>query len=93
MATSKVTFTLDELAMSRLQDASVRLSRPKSQIVREAIVEYHNRLGRLTEAERLHKLRMFDEFVPKIPTRPQAEVDRELAEIRLARKLGGRRTR
>jgi hypothetical protein len=93
MATTKVTFTLNELALSRLEDASATLARPKSQIVSEAIIEFYDRIGRMSEQERLHKLRMFDEFVPKIPRRPQAEVDSEIAEIRLARKMSGRRTR
>jgi hypothetical protein len=93
MALAKVTFTLDELAISRLEDASARLAVPKSQIVREAILKFHQQFDRMTEQERLHKLRMFDEFVPKIPRRPQAEVDREIAEIRRARRSGGRLTR
>jgi hypothetical protein len=37
-------------------------------------------------------LRVFDEMVPKIPKRPQEEVEAELAEIRAARRGGGRRT-
>jgi hypothetical protein len=92
MTTNKVTFTLDETAISRLQDASARLALPKSQIVREAILEFHDRLGRLSERERIAMLRAFDELVPKIPARPAAAVDRELAELRKARRTGGRRT-
>jgi hypothetical protein len=37
-------------------------------------------------------LRVFDELVPNIPTRPAAAVDRELAELRKSRRTGGRRT-
>lgn len=92
MATSKVTFTLDESTVRRLQDASARLAKPKSEIVREAILEFYDRIGRLSERERVGMLRTFDELVPKIPSRSAAEVDHELSAIRKARKMGGRRT-
>jgi flagellar motor switch protein FliG len=91
MATVKVTFTLDQATVSRLQDAAVQLSMPKSEVVREAIQEFHDRLGRLNERERARMLRAFDEFVPRIPRRSAAAVDRELAKIREARRTGGRR--
>jgi hypothetical protein len=90
MATTKVTFTLDEKALSRLQDASSRLALPKSEIVREAILEFHERIGRLSERERTSMLRAFDELIPKIPARPATAVDRELADVRRARRTGGR---
>lgn len=92
MATIKVTFTLDEVAVSRLQEAAARLALPKSEIVREAIIEFYERIGRLSERERLGMLRAFDELVPKIPARPARDAKRELAEIRKARRAGGRRT-
>ena len=91
MATTKVTFTLDETAVTRLQDASARLHLSKSEIVRDAILEYHDRIGRLSERERIGMLRAFDRLVPLIPARPVAETKRELAEIRKARRIGGRR--
>jgi hypothetical protein len=92
MATTKVTFTLDETALNRLQDASARLALPKSEIVREAILEFHDRIGRLSERERTSMLRTFDELIPKIPPRPAAAVERELSGLRGARRNGGRRT-
>ena len=92
MATTKVTFTLDEVAVNRLQEAAARLALSKSEIVREAILEFYERMGRLSERERLGMLRTFDERVPKIPARPARDVDRELAELRKARRAGGRRT-
>lgn len=91
MATTKVTFTLDETALNRLQDASARLALPKSEIVREAIIEFHDRIGRLSERERTGMLRIFDELIPKIPARPAAAVTRELTQLRSARRNGGRR--
>ena len=91
--TVKVTFTLDSVTVGRLNQAAERLQRPKSQVVRDAIREFHERIGRLSEAERTRLLRAFDELVPAIPARPQGEVDREIAEIRKARRAGGRRSR
>jgi Ribbon-helix-helix domain len=91
MATTKVTFTLDRISIDRLQDAAERLAVTKSEIVREAIVEFHDRIGRLSERERSKMLSVFDELVPRIPERDAAAVDRELAEVRRARKAGGRR--
>jgi hypothetical protein len=91
MATSKVTFTLDVATIQRLRDAAERLAKPQSAVVREAIHDFHDRLGKLSEQERLRALRAFDELVPKIPSRPLAAVQRELAELRQARRQGGRR--
>jgi hypothetical protein len=92
MATTKVTFTLDNLAIQRLQDAADRLSVSKSEVVRDAIMDFHDRLGRLSERERSTMLRTFDELLPKIPARRPAAVARELGEIRKARRSGGRRS-
>jgi hypothetical protein len=93
MALAKVTFTLDHATLTRLGEAAQRLARPKSQIVREAIHDFHERMGRLGEGERLRLLRVFDEVVPRIPERPLAEVHKELTAIRRARRAGGRRSR
>ena len=91
MATTKVTFTLDQATISRLKEAATRLTMPKSEVVRAAIAEYYDRIGRLSDSERLRMLRAFDELVPRIPARSAAEVDRELRSIRRARTAGGRR--
>jgi len=91
MASAKVTFTLDLATVSRLEDAAIRMSIPKSEVVRVAIADYHERIGRLGEAEKVRMLQAFDELVPRIPKRSQAEVDRELRSIRQARRAGGRR--
>jgi hypothetical protein len=92
-ATTKVTFTLDEPAVKSLQDAAERLSLSKSEVVREAILEFHARIGQLSERERIGMLRAFDKLVPPIPVRSQESVDRELAELRRSRRAGGRRHR
>jgi metal-responsive CopG/Arc/MetJ family transcriptional regulator len=89
MATIKMTFSLDEPTVARLNEASVALRKPKSEIVREAIRDYAERIGRLSEVERIRLLGVFDEVVAVIPERPAADVDAELAEIRRARREGG----
>jgi predicted transcriptional regulator len=92
MATSKVTFILDEETVHRIDDAAVRLAKPKSQVVREAVADYHSRIGRLSESERKRMLKIFDALVPAIPSRPRREAEAELREIRRARRSGGRRS-
>jgi hypothetical protein len=86
MAGKKVTFTLDAVTARRLQDAADRLAIPESEVLREAILQFHNRSGRLSERERLRMLRAFDALVPKIPSRSLADVKRELSQVRKARK-------
>jgi predicted DNA-binding protein len=88
----KMTFSLDRTTAARLQQAAERTGKPKSEVVREAIADYAARVGRLSEGERLELLRRFDRLVPAIPRRPVAEVEAELAEVRAARRSGGRRS-
>jgi hypothetical protein len=89
----KVTFTLDDQTVSRLRQAAARLNRPQSQIVRDAVRDYADRVGRLSEHERLRMLSALDAIVKRKPTRSTADVDRELRELRAARQGGGRRHR
>ncbi len=86
----RATFTLDEKTETVLRRTAERLAKAKSEVVREAIQEYGARAGRLSEAERLRLLAVFDEHVPRIPQRPLAEVEAELGEIRSGRRAGGR---
>jgi hypothetical protein len=90
MKMTKASFTLDQVAMEKLQDAATRLALSKSEIVRKAILEFHDRLGRLSERERLMMLRALDELLPKIPARSAAAVNRELAAVRQARRSGSK---
>lgn len=92
MASSKVTFTLDEQTVSRIGKTAARLGISKSQMVREAVREYAARVGRLSEEERLRMLAVFDDVVAQIPDRPIESVERELKAVRTARRKGGRRT-
>ena len=89
----KVTFTLDERTVSRLRQAAARENKPQSQVIREAVNDYADRVGRLSEAERVRTLATLDAIVRKKPTRSPADVDRELQSIRMARRGGGRRHR
>jgi len=93
MATSKATFTFDTATIAKLADAAARLSKPKSEIVREAIDQYHGRIGKLSDSERLRMLAVLDEMAKRPPTRTLAEMNAELKEIRRARRHGGRRHR
>jgi Ribbon-helix-helix protein, copG family. len=87
---TKVTFTLDEATIRRLRSASDRLGTSKSQIVRDAIADFHEGMGRLSETEKQRLLRVIRELAPAVPTRSTSEVEREIAEIRMARRNGGR---
>jgi predicted transcriptional regulator len=89
----KVTFTLDDQTVARLRQAAVRLNRPQSQVVREAVRDYADRVGRLGERERLQMLSVLDAITARKPTRSAAQVDREVRDIRSARRRGGRRHR
>ena len=93
MAAIKVTFTLDDATIAHLNDAAQRLAIPKSEVVREAIHDYHARIGKLSETERRRMLDAFDHFVPLIKKRAEAYADGELSELRRTRRAGGRRQR
>ena len=93
MATVKVTFTLDAETVGRLKKAAERLHKPQSQVVREAVAEYADRVDRLSDAERRELLRTFDRLVPAIAGRPLEETDAEIRAVRAARRQGGRRHR
>jgi len=86
----KMTFSLDESTAAELGRTAQRLQIPKSRVVREAIHEFAARAGRLSERERRHLLQVFDDLVPQIPPRDVSDVEAELAEIRRARRTGGR---
>jgi len=88
----KATFTLDEDTAAYLGRMADRLSMPKSQVVREAIRVYGEHVAHLTEEERDRLLDVFDEVTAKIPDRPREQVERELEELRKARRRGGRQS-
>ncbi|MCJ7630715.1 MAG: ribbon-helix-helix domain-containing protein [Longimicrobiales bacterium] len=86
----KFTFTLDDETVGALERAAACLGRPKSQVVREAIRQYGEQLDRLPDEERDRMLELFDEVTSGLPERSRSDVERELAEVRRARRSGGR---
>ena len=88
----RLTFSVDEQTVQTLKRTAERLNKPQSMVVREAVAEYAARAGRLTEGERRTMLKAVDEMMKQPPTRPEAEVARELRAVRTGRRQGGRRT-
>jgi predicted transcriptional regulator len=88
---AKLTFSVDDETARTLKATAERLKKSQSLVVREAVAEYAARSGRLTEIERRRMLGAIDAMIKRPPTRPQAAVDREVREIRRARRQGGRR--
>jgi predicted DNA-binding protein len=86
----KVTFTLDDATVARLNETARRLSKPKSEVVREAIGEYYTKSDRLSEAERQRMLKVLREYalLPTVGT--AADRERELREIQESRRRGWR---
>jgi predicted DNA-binding protein len=93
MVQTKVTFTLDEQTLRRLENASQRTLKTKSAVVREAIAEYHANIGKLSESERSRLLAAVDRIMDRPAVETSDEVDREIAAVRKARKSGGRKQR
>lgn len=87
----KVTFTLDEETIRFLEASAARHALPKSQVVREAIHDYHEKSSRLSEAEKLRMLNFLDRYAQTPSSRTQKEAEQEIAAIRSARRSGGRR--
>ncbi len=67
MAAKKLTVTVDEATLALLDDAALRLNATRSQVLRDAIAAYHERLGLLSETEKTRMLNVLDEMVPRIP--------------------------
>jgi len=89
---TKVTFTLDRGTVDQIARTAKQLGLPKSGVVREAVAEFAARGDRLSEAERVRLLTVFDDLVARIPRRPAKHTGQELAAITRARRAGGRRT-
>ncbi len=88
---ARVTFSLDEGTVAQIRQTAARLGKPQSHVVREAVAEYAERAGRLSDRERQHALSVLERLRAEAPTRPVAEVDQELQAVRAARRAGGRR--
>ncbi len=90
---ARVTFSLDDATVARIRQTAARLRKAQSHVVRDAIADYAARADRLSEGERAHALGVLERLREARPTRPIADVDRELRSIRAARRAGGRRHR
>ncbi len=86
----KVTFTFDEATIARLNETARRLSKPKSEVVREAIEAYHTQSDRLSEAERERMLAFLDRYARQPIKGTAAEREKEQREIRESRRRGWR---
>lgn len=89
---TKVTMTLSDDAIEALERSAKRLGKPKSQIVREALLSYADRPGELTPAERARRLAILEKIRNAPVTRTRKEMEAELREIRESRRSGGRLT-
>lgn len=89
----RMTFTFDERTVETLRRAAARSRKPQSAVVREAIRDYADRMGRLSDEERRHLLHVVDRMMARPATRRQKATDDEIAAIRAARRTAGRRTR
>lgn len=87
----KRTFVLDEASAEYLDRTAARLGIAKSEVVREALRVYGEQLARMTDDERSRALDAFDRASARVPERPRAEVEAELADLSTARRGGGRR--
>jgi predicted transcriptional regulator len=88
---AKATFTLDDQTMERIRRLAEQSRKPQSQIVREAIAHYAGREMKLTDEERERKLAILREFAARPPQpgeKTSLDVDRELEELRQARREG-----
>ena len=92
MAVQKMTFSLDTLTAARISALARDLGKPKSAIVREAVSVYARSAGKVTEAERVERVRLFRKLAAEIPPRSPEEIEAEQRELRLARRSGGRQT-
>ena len=86
-----MTFTLDEDTVTRLRRTAARMAKPQSQVVREAILEYDARSGKLTDDERRRLLEAFDRLAPALRARGAGDVRAEIPEVREARRASGLR--
>lgn len=87
----KVTFTLDDETVDRIRALARQRGKPQSLVVREAVEAYATREEKLSDAERARRVQVIDALLARPRTRPQADVKKELHEIRRTRRAGWRR--
>lgn len=86
----KVTFAIDEETAAHLKEAARRLSKSKSEVIRQGIEAVYRQSDRMSDEERESKIAFLKEYAKlKLPgTRGDAE--REKEEIRESRRTGWR---
>jgi len=88
---ARATFSLDEATIAEIRRTAVRLRKPQSHVVRDAVADYAARADRLSERERQDLMDVLERLRDARPSRSAADVDAELAAVRSARRAGGRR--
>jgi metal-responsive CopG/Arc/MetJ family transcriptional regulator len=88
---ARATFSLDEATIAEIKRTAERLKKPQSHVIREAVADYAARTDRLSERERRRVLAVLERLRAAKPARTDAAVNKELAQIRAARRGGGRR--
>jgi len=86
----KVTFTLDDQTVATLRRSAERLGRPQSAVVRDAIADYADRIGRLSPHEQTRMLQVIDALRVQPVTASDAAVDAELRDLRRSRRAATR---
>jgi predicted transcriptional regulator len=90
---AKATFTLDDETLRTIRKLADRGRKPQSHVVREAVAHYAAREEKLSPEERDRILEALDELKRRPPQpgdKTAEDVDRELEELRLARRGRGR---
>ena len=89
---TKVTFTLDDDTVEAIRSIATRKGKPRSLVIREAVAAYARLEDKLDEDERKRRLAVLDDLMARPQTRKAVEVGQELRDIRLARRIGWRRS-
>lgn len=84
----KSTFVLDDVTAQTIRRLAERTRKPQSLVVREAVAHYAAREEKSTPEERERWLSTFDELVARVAPREAAEVQKEQADLRAARRAG-----
>jgi hypothetical protein len=90
--TREYTLTLDEETIQQIEAAAEHLGKSNSEVVEEAMADYRRLPDKITEAERQRMLNALDEMMRRPSPKTAEDVQREIEEVRAARRGGGRRT-
>ncbi len=89
----KVTFTLDDATVATLRRSAERVGKPQSAVVREAIADYADRIGRLSPHEQTRMLQVIDTLMVQPAAASAGSVDAELRALRASRRAASREPR